>query len=159
MFKLLLSALLLFTPYQATETETAIINLVDHAEHKIIATFYGFTDPALADSLIKAKTRGCQVSIVVDKTQAAGSHQKVLIKQLQSAGIYVAVGKSACHNQLIHCKAIVVDDRFVESGSLNFSASGLQQDNFIDIVDDPIRAGQFTDFWTKIDEYIRSKAK
>lgn len=148
-----------FTPYQAVEAEAQFISMIDSAKRKIRVCAYGFTDPQVTDALIRAKKRGVDISVVMDATQAAGPHQKPLVDQLLKARIPVAIGKSAKHNQLIHAKFVVVDDRYVEDGSWNYSPSASDQDNFLNFDDDKQRAKEFSDFWQKVYDHVVAAQK
>lgn len=142
------------TPYEAAACEQKILDLVGEAHKKILMLAYGFNDPKLCQALIDAQSRGVQVLICMDKTEAATPKQHVLVERLKSAKIPMAIGKSEIHNQLQHSKVIIVDDSIVESGSLNYGQSGLDQDNFADIIVSESRAKKFTEFFGKVWTHI-----
>ncbi len=147
-----------FLPYDADRVHDKMLALINGAHHKIRMAAYGFTDIPICDALIAAEARGIDCALVVDSTQAAGPHQKPLIARLVKAGVPVAIGKSAVHSQLLHAKFCVTDDSVTEDGSYNYSPSGLQQDNFVNIVVSDKRAAMFTDFWDKIWLHIKGSA-
>ncbi len=151
MIKTLTALLMLtvFTPYD--DVKQPFLDFLNSAQSSVRMCAYGFTDPEICDTLIKLHKRGVDVSIVMDKTQAAGKYQKGLVKRLQKEGIPLFIGKSAVKNQLIHAKFVVIDEDKVEDGSWNYSNSASMQDNTLNFsFNDPDRAKRFTKFWQMI---------
>ena len=146
-----------FTPFEAEAAEAAILDMVNSAQKKIRLAAYGFTDTDLNDALLIKYQLGVDVKIVMDATEAAGSHQKTLVSLLQKAGIDVQIGKSPDNGQLLHSKFIVVDDKQVEWGSLNYGPTGLQQFNVASFQEDEVLAAQFTEAWDKIYQHVQEK--
>lgn len=147
------------TPYDSGTGEKAFLALIEKAKYKIRMIAYGYTDPDVNDALLAAKKRGVDIEVCMDSTQAAGGHQKPLVAELVKAKIPVWIGKSAVHDQLIHCKATIFDDDVVEAGSWNYSPSASQQDNFLDIIKSKQRAKLFDAFFEKIKAKIQERMK
>ena len=62
---------------------------------------------------------GVDVKLIIDATNAYSSRSKV--KMLRSAGIPVKIENYAGK---IHSKSIIIDDKYIIVGSMNFSKSG-----------------------------------
>ncbi len=148
------SSLTFFTPYDGGNAELVVLHLIADSKMCIRMACYGFTDPVLCDALIEAHKRGVDVSIVMDATQAAGEHQKILVDKLREAGVSLAIGRSPVHSALLHAKFIVVDHMFVEYGSWNFSESASEQFNTVEIDCDQQRAEEFLNAWSLIHEHL-----
>jgi phosphatidylserine/phosphatidylglycerophosphate/cardiolipin synthase-like enzyme len=96
--------------------ESAIVRNIDSTRSHILVQAYSFTSQPIADALIRAKGRGCYVSIVLDKGQrkAKGSQWQ----HCQEHNISVAFDMRA---KIQHSKVLVLDSSKVVTGSYNFS--------------------------------------
>lgn len=137
-----------FTPYD--DGLTPYLELLDRAQKNVYIAIYGFTEPAITDKLIELHKRGIQVHIVMDKSQSRGKYQSLQTMALQDAGIDLVIGTSAVHGQIMHDKFTVVDNRYVEVGSWNYTTSATKQDNVLIFSDSSILAAQFMGYWEHI---------
>jgi len=113
--------------------ETAIIPLVNGATSSIRFLAFSFTDYPLANAMIQRMQQGVDVAGVFDKTQAGG--QGAELGTLFCAGVPV---RHDGNKQFMHNKVIVVDERYVITGSLNFSTSAEESnDENVIIIDNP----------------------
>ena len=90
---------------------------------------FGYDDDELNEILMaKATDPNITMLITLDKSQAGGQHEKVLLdadKQhaLAEFNTHFVIGQSATH-QISHTKGFVADSKIAGEGSVNWSASG-----------------------------------
>lgn len=102
----------------------ALIPLINGAGDYIYIPIFFLTDKNMTDALIAAKKRGVDVRVLLDAVAAENSYSKH--KELRAVGIPVKVENWAGK---MHQKSMVIDDKAVVIGSMNFSKSG---ENFND---------------------------
>ena len=133
-----------------------VIPLINSAKNYIYIPTFILTHDALAASLINAKNRGVKVQIITDATNVYASRSK--IKMLRMAGIPV---KTENYAGKMHSKSIIIDDKYIIAGSMNFSNSGENKnDENCLIIEDQRLAKHYREFfeylWTKIpDKYLK----
>lgn len=96
-----------------------IIPLVNKSEKYIYVPVFVITHKEFKEALINAKNRGVDVRIIVDATSAGAKYSSV--KQLRDNGIKVKTENRAGK---MHMKSLIIDDRYVVLGSMNFTKSG-----------------------------------
>lgn len=105
--------------------------LLGSATESVKVNMYGY-DSGPLDAILHAKAAetGFCFQMSLDKSQAAGVHERALVQPWASSlGTTVAVGTSVKH-AISHLKVAVVDGLYVISGSTNWSTSGeTLQDN------------------------------
>ena len=145
----------LFSPKDKIITNN-LIPLIEGAKKYIYIPAFLVTHDEMATALINAKQRGVDVKLIIDATNAYSSRSKV--KMLRSAGIPVKIENYAGK---IHSKSIIIDDKYIIVGSMNFSKSGENKnDENVVIIEDERLAkfykGFFEYLWRKIpDKYLR----
>ncbi len=145
----------LFSPKDKIITNN-IIPLIESSKNYIYIPAFIITHDALTNSLIRAKHRGVDVKIILDATNTSGSRNK--LKVLRMSGIPVKVENYAGK---VHSKSIIVDDKYIIAGSMNFSNSGENKnDENVLIVEDERLARHYKGFfeylWKKIpDKYLK----
>jgi cardiolipin synthase A/B len=103
---------------------------VDHASDEILLNVYEFSSPAMADSLIAARERGVNVSVLVEGGPVGGisPEEKSAIGRMNAGGIPIrqmASGKDVHPPyRYDHAKYVVIDHRAVLLTSENFKYSG-----------------------------------
>ncbi|HEU0293244.1 MAG TPA: phospholipase D-like domain-containing protein [Anaerolineales bacterium] len=113
--------------------ETAIIPLVRSATSSIRFLAFSFTDYPLAEAMIQRAQQGVNVAGVIDKTQSGGQGSE--LATLFCAKIPV---RQDGNRQFMHNKVIIIDERYVITGSLNFSTSAEESnDENVIIIDNP----------------------
>jgi len=113
--------------------EDAIIPVVNSATRTIRFLAFSFTDFPLANAMIIRSQNGVDVAGVFDKTQSGG--QGAEIGTLLCAQVPV---RQDGNPQFMHNKTIVVDERYVITGSLNYSTSAeTSNDENVIIIDNP----------------------
>ena len=133
-----------------------VIPLINNAKQYIYIPAFIITHDELASTLINAKKRGVDVRLIIDATNTYASRSKV--KLLRESGIPVKVENYAGK---LHSKSIIIDDRYIIAGSMNFSKSGENKnDENVLIIEDERLAGYYRGFfeylWKKIpDKYLK----
>lgn len=133
-----------------------IIPLINNAKNYIYIPAFIITHDELAQALIKAKSRHVNVKLIIDATSPSAQRSKV--KFLRASGIPVKVENYAGK---VHSKSIIIDDKYIVSGSMNFSNSGENKndENCLIIEDERLAKyykGFFEYLWTKIpDKYLK----
>lgn len=123
----------------------ALIALCTSAHLSIAAAMYGWDDDQI-DDLFRAKLTSEKVPVLLalDKTQAAGKHEKQILARWQPdlTGNTILIGQSSKH-AISHDKMIVLDGQITICGSTNLSDSGeSKQNNECVIVNDPVFAAE-----------------
>ncbi len=133
-----------------------IVPLIINAKSYIYVPAFTITHKQFAESLINAKKRGVDVKIVVDATKPIAKNS--LVKDLREHQIPVKVENYAGK---LHSKSIIIDDKYIVIGSMNFTNSG---ENYNDentlIIEDERLAKYYKNFfiyyWNKIpDRYLK----
>lgn len=145
----------LFSPKDKIIT-TNIIPLINNAKNYIFIPAFIVTHDELANSLINAKQRGVDVKLIIDATNPAATKSRV--KLLRSSQIPVKVENYAGK---VHSKSIIIDDKYIIAGSMNFTNSGENKndENCLIITDERLARyyrGFFEYLWAKIpDKYLK----
>lgn len=113
--------------------EPSIVPLVSSATSSVHFLAFSFTDFPLANAMVQRAKAGVTVSGVIDKTQSGGTGSE--LGTLFCAGIAV---RQDGNPQFMHSKVMIVDDRYVVTGSLNYSTSAEESnDENVIIIDNP----------------------
>lgn len=107
-----------FSPKHKTITKE-IIPLINSAKNYIYIPTFLLTHDGLANALINAKNRNVTVKIITDATNINSTRSK--IKLLRNSGIEIKTENFAGK---MHAKTILIDDKYIIAGSMNFSNSG-----------------------------------
>ncbi len=134
-----------------------VVPLVNSAKHNIYVPAFLITHKSLTNSLIAAYKRGVNVKIIIDATNT-GTRISTLIP-LRTAGVPVKVENYAGK---MHSKTIIIDNKYIVTGSTNFSNSGENKnDENMLIIENPKIAKFYAEFfeylWAKIpDKYFET---
>ena len=114
-----------------------ILPLIQNAASYIYVPSFVITEKRITNELIKAKQRGVDVRIIADALNSSTRHSKS--KEMRAAGIQV---KAENYAGKMHSKSMIIDDKYVVIGSMNFSNSGENRndENFV-ILEDSDAAG------------------
>lgn len=123
----------------------ALTYAVKSATISLAVAMYGWDDDEL-DQLFRDawQQENLPVQICLDKTQAAGTHEKELLAKWpqDQIGNRIVIGQSVKH-AISHTKLCVVDGILTIQGSTNWSLAGEEkQNNEMTIVWDPIFAAE-----------------
>ena len=130
--------------------EQIVINQIRSARREIRAAVYSLTRARIVSELVKAKQRGVDVQIKVDKLQAGNQAMQLALGRLVKAGIPVTIidppGNGAMHN-----KFAIIDGRRVVTGSFNWTANAaLNNYENVVVIEDEQVAKAFLDEWRRI---------
>ena len=127
------------TPIQVVFTsedpalEQAIIPIVESAQSSVRFMAFSFTDYPLAKAMIDRAAAGVDVAGVFEKVGSETQYAE--LRTLHCAGVPV---RQDGNPSFLHHKVIVVDQRFVITGSLNFSTNAEESnDENVIIIDNP----------------------
>lgn len=141
-----------FSPQDKT-IEKAIIPLINDAQKYIYIPIFVITHKQMTDALLQAQKRGVDVRIILDATSIRARHSTH--SYLRKSGIKL---KTENYAGKIHTKSMIIDDKYVITGSMNFSNSGENKnDENCLIIESPEIAhfykGYFEFLWKKIPDY------
>ncbi len=152
-----------FSPKDKIVT-TQIIPLINGAKNYVYIPAFILTHDGLANALINAKKRGVDVKVILDATNTGAVRSK--IRALRKAGVPVKVENYAGK---IHSKSVIIDDRYIFAGSMNFTNSGENKNDENSILIEDVRLakfyrGFFNYLWEKIPEkylthYVKAEGK
>lgn len=107
-----------FSPQNKT-IQNAILPLIRNAKTYIYIPAFLISHKGMVTELIQAKNRGVDVRIITDALNASAKYSKV--RELRAAGMPVKIENYAGK---MHSKTMIIDDRYLVLGSMNFSKSG-----------------------------------
>lgn len=141
----------LFSPKDKIITNN-IVPLLKNSKKYIYVPAFTITHDEFANELINAKKRGVDVKIIIDATNVYSKKSKV--KELRGAGVPLKVENYAGK---LHSKSIIIDDKYIVAGSMNFTNSGENKndENVLIVEDMPLSKfykGFFEYLWKKIPE-------
>ena len=137
-----------------------VVKLIDDADKYIFIPAFLITHKGFVASLINAHSRGVDIKIIIDAANANVRHSE--LKTLRNAGIMVKVENYAGK---MHNKSIIIDDKYIVTGSMNFSNSGENKnDENVLIIEDTRLAIFYREFfnyiWKKIpDKYLKQNPR
>jgi phosphatidylserine/phosphatidylglycerophosphate/cardiolipin synthase-like enzyme len=148
---------IIFSPAQ--DIERVDIDLINNAHATIRVAMFAFTDRAIAQALARAAARGVQIWVYRDRDQFEqedARHCQVMNALSGQTSIHVRVKGS---KELMHEKAMLVDDSTLRDGSSNWSVSAARyQDNQVSITHDAKQieafSRDFTEMWARADNLI-----
>lgn len=109
-----LQASMCFTP--GMPCTQMIIDELNQAKHDIRVQAYSFTSKSIAEALVKAKRRGVDVQVILDKSQV--NYKYSVYPQLAQASIPIFVDSKPA---IAHNKIIMIDGVTTLTGSFNFT--------------------------------------
>ena len=141
-----------FSPKSNTY-ENGIKKLIQNAEQYIYIPVFYLTHKDLAEQLIKAKNRGVKIKIILDATAARNKYS--MHRELRKNGIEVKVEN---FGGKMHIKSMIVDDKYIVSGSMNLTKAGnsTNDENTI-VVKNSNLAKQYKNYFLQLWESIPQK--
>ncbi|MDT7556723.1 MAG: hypothetical protein QOI68_1193 [Pseudonocardiales bacterium] len=127
------------------QVHEALKALLSSATKSVVVSMYGYDDDEL-DAVLRSKLESDKifVQMSLDKTQAAGVHEKQILRKWQNDGVgnSIAIGRSE-HHAIMHLKMVIIDGLDVVTGSTNWSTSGENdQDNQLTVIRDALVAAE-----------------
>ena len=115
------------------DPELIIIKNIDDAKEFINIAMYTFTDIEIAQAILKAKDRGVNIKIYLDRSQVNAKYGKS--RYFVNNGIEGI--RISSNNYIMHNKFAVIDNKIVITGSYNWTASaGERNDENLLVIDD-----------------------
>jgi len=131
-----------FSPHGGAEA--LVVDTLAQARVSVHIAIYGLTSRKIEQALLDLAQSGVRVFIKADHVQSAGKTQATLLSRLRAAGIEVEVSRVG---RLLHDKFVIVDGRWVVTGSFNWT-EGAERRNRENVVtlDCPALAKAFEHF-------------
>lgn len=137
-----------FVP-SAEDCAGRIVGVLDGARRSVRVQAYGFSFAPILAALVRAKARGVDVRVILDKSDdraAAGGRVR--------AGGALAMARAGIPTwidwqpSIAHNKIMIVDDHMVIGGSFNFTAAAEHRNaENVTFIDSPVAAGRFAENW------------
>lgn len=127
---------------QKGSLRAGLYGMVDKAKFSILASIFTFRDKELARKLVLAQARGVDVQVIMD---ASSGEESCGIKQLlEKFDVPVMVYKES--NSINHNKYLIVDDKKIWIGSMNFTNQAYERNRESAVV---IFSRQVANFYTQ----------
>ena len=120
------------TPDLPADAQTALADFWNSATTSLFIVDYSFNLPTIEGIIEGLLTKGVQVTLVLDKSQSAGSTEVPLIESLRGITnplFKMVIGTSSMHG-IVHDKFSVVDGTHAEYGLFNYTLAAGKEDNF-----------------------------
>ena len=128
----------IFFPRAGTDPAPILANLYSKSSLSIDCAIYSLTHPVIVQAMKDAHNKGIRVRVITDKSQAAGKAQTAAINNLVQIGVPV---KISTHSGSMHLKMSIVDQRWLTTGSYNYSlAASNSNDEMFVVIDDSVLA-------------------
>ena len=98
--------------------EKLLIDTIEKAQSEVLVSAFHFTNTKIADALIRKKEAGIRVVVLLDREHRKA--KKSVLAQLEKAGIEVRIDEQ---HHTAHNKVMIIDQRFVTTGSYNFNSN------------------------------------
>ncbi len=131
------------------DPQAAIIQALDGAEQTVHIALYYFTDPKLADAVVRARARGVAVYVYLDRSQVTQQYSQARYLTAHKVPVRISSNRAIMHN-----KFAVIDGATVITGSYNWTKSAYQRndENLLVIRRSDLAARykrRFAVFWTR----------
>ena len=125
-----------------------IVSVIDNAKSTINVQAYSYTAKCIAEALVRAKKRGVDVRILLDRSQLNAQGSQIYFSQENN--IYVAIDYVP---GIAHNKVMIIDDEKVLTGSFNWTVSAEMKnaENLLLITDKNV-AKKYKDNWIARDK-------
>jgi len=132
-----------FTP--GDQCTDMIVSAINQAKKNVDVQAYGFTSSPIVKALLHAKSRGVDVSVIVDKSNATHTYSAISTFLNNHIPVVIDSKVSIAHNKLM-----VIDDATVLTGSFNFTKSAkTRNDENVLIITDKQLAQAYLDNFNK----------
>ncbi len=147
-----------FSPYDKIVQK--IIPIIDSAQSYIYVPAFIITHEEFANALLRAKKRNLDVKIILDATSVSNKASKH--KHLRNNGINL---KTENYAGKLHSKSLIIDNKFIIVGSMNFSQNGENKnDENVLVIENTNLATAYRDYfrnlWNAIpDEWLNANPR
>ncbi|MBX9621930.1 MAG: phospholipase D family protein [Alphaproteobacteria bacterium] len=120
-----------------------IVDAINSAQSSISVAAYAFTCPRIAEALRDAYKRGVDVKLLVDRSQLKEKYSQLPFLLKKGIPVYIDSAEGLAHN-----KIMLFDNRWVLTGSFNFTraANSKNAENIL-LIDDPSLAQIYKKNW------------
>ncbi len=94
----------------------AVVREINGARHEVLVQAYSFSSKPITEALVAAKTRGVQVTILLDRSNESEAYSD--LGQFVEHGLAPLID---AHHAIAHNKVMVIDHKTVLTGSFNFT--------------------------------------
>ncbi len=121
-----------------------VVKEINQARRQIRVMAYSFTSAPIGRALIRARRRGVDVQVVIDRGNATDRYSEVRFFRNQRIPVYVDA-----HEELMHDKVMIIDSRIVITGSFNWTraAEFYNAENLL-VISSPELAGRYLQNWS-----------
>ena len=128
-----------FTPGE--DCTGLIVDQIEQAKLTLLVQAYGFTSPSIIQALARAKDRGVNVRVILDKSNEQPRYTGATY--LTNHGIPVLIDDRVA---IAHNKVLVIDGKHVITGSFNFTraAQSRNAENVLVVTDAAELASSYT---------------
>jgi len=116
------------------DVESKILDELRKAKKTVQVAAFGIDSPKIAAELVRLRAAGKDVTVYLDRTQAAGRGSQ--LDALRRGNVTTFIKHK---RYLMHDKYMIIDDREVITGSYNFSKRAAKQDNNLEVIKDSSR--------------------
>ena len=117
------------TPVFSPSDSEELFDLIRNARYEIKLEVYEFSYKPLADALIEARRHNVSVKVILEPSVYQNSY---MFNYLLNNGIDVSWSPTKFHNT--HSKFMIVDDKVVFVGSMNWSESSLKSNREASVI-------------------------
>lgn len=113
----------------------AVVQEISQAQKTIDIAMYNLTSREISQELIKAKARGVQIRVFLDKGEGNGKYSKGRYLMDKGIDVHFYAGTGLMHN-----KFAVIDNKVLITGSFNWTASAERenQENLLIITEENV---------------------
>jgi len=94
----------------------AVVREITAARHEVLVQAYSFSSKPIAEALVAAKTRGVQVTVLLDKSNESEPYSD--LPHLTEQGL---APLTDAQHAIAHNKVMIIDRKIVLTGSFNFT--------------------------------------
>lgn len=98
--------------------QDAIVKALQEAKESVFVQAYSFTSAPIAKALVDAHKRGVAIEVVLDKSQRTEKYSGATFLANADISVWIDAAHAIAHN-----KVMVIDLRWVITGSFNFTKS------------------------------------
>ena len=150
-----------------------VVGEIDRATTSVLVLAYSFTHDGIAAALVRAKGRGLDVRVILDKSnvcagaegpddeeaQACRRKGSRIAETLAKGGVAVRIDR---RHAIAHSKVMIIDDRRVLTGSFNWTVAAATKNSENLVVLDgadvaSLYAAEWAEHWSHSEPYGQGK--
>ena len=129
-----------------------IVRAIDGAQSELLVQAYGFTSAPIIRAVVRAKDRGVNVMVILDKINEQKRYTAATYLKNHGIAPMIDFQPAIAHN-----KVIVIDRRNVITGSFNFTTAAQKRnaENVLFVLDDLAIAEAYAANWQRRHDVAR----